>query len=190
MDGAGQLIVLSGPSAVGKTCVATELQRMLVGRWLFLEIDRMQPPVLWPDATVADERAMTTANLRAIRAYVDSGFSVIAEMDVTRDRWGLADEILGDLNPYFVVLEAGPETLLVRARHRFQSAGPAHPYPHPAWVAWHATHIDWSTARADLHIAVDDLAPEQAARVIAQLPGRTIPAPRDQGADVRVDSDE
>jgi chloramphenicol 3-O-phosphotransferase len=159
-----ELIVLSGPSASGKTCVALELQRILGGRWLFWEGDKMQPPVLWPGATVADDIAMTRANLRAIRAYVESGFSVIAELDVAGDRRALADEILGELRPYFVVLEAAPETLLARARRRCRSEGSP---VDPDWVAWHATHLDWSTVRADLHLATDDVSPERAAGAIA-----------------------
>ncbi len=70
-------VLLTGPPASGKTTVAKRLQRLLREPWLFFEVDRTQPrlPPFDEVVTVANERRMVAANLRAARAYVDAGFS-------------------------------------------------------------------------------------------------------------------
>lgn len=126
----------------------------LPGLWMFWQADRHQPePPQSAPATIETDLAMTRANLGAMRAYAEAGFSVIGEIDAVGDRLRLVQEVLGDLKPFLVVLEASPTTLEGRPR----------PGTDPAFVSWHARHVDWGSIPADLHISTDGVGVERTA---------------------------
>lgn len=83
---AGRVLVVTGPSAVGKTTVCRILQSILPEPFLFFEVDRCQPGLPPADvhqtfATMENDRALRDANLLAARAYVDRGFNMLIEGD-------------------------------------------------------------------------------------------------------------
>lgn len=155
----GGLIMLTGPSAAGKTTVALELQRLLEGRWAFWEVDRAQPHAApQPGATVEDDLAMSRANLRALRAYLETGLSVIGEMDVLGRRQPLLDEVLGEFQPFLVVLYARREVLLERGRSRGTVL--------LDFVEWHGSRPVWETADCHLRLSTDDRSAKDTAEAI------------------------
>lgn len=163
------VVVLTGPSAAGKTTVANNLQAILPGTWLFYEVDRCQPTVsaLAGMATAANDLAMTRANLRAARAYLDEGFSLIIEMDVSGERRPLVDEIFADVTIRVVVLVCTAETVVGRLHPK----GPGD--TDLQWALRQRQSYDWESLPADLVVHTDHRASREVAVEIAYFAAPT-----------------
>ena len=131
----GKLVFLAGPSCAGKTTLGTATRDRLGLPWLFWEIDRVGPrlpasAIVQPEqiaeltrdeleSAVHLQDRLVEASLGAIRAYVDRGFRVIAEVFL----WGqrqrrIADTVLSDLSPVVVELRCPVDILEQRERIR------------------------------------------------------------------------
>ena len=161
-------VLLTGPSASGKTTIAKRLQVLLREAWLFFEVDRTQPwmPPVKKLVTVEDERRMVAANLRAARAYVDGGFNLLIEADVAEEwRRGMVAEVFAGVEHRTVALIAEIATIETRARQRATVE--------VAWALEHAGHRDWE-AHADRVERTDDrTAAEVASSLAAWIEGTT-----------------
>lgn len=118
---APKLLLIAGASCSGKTELALALQGALPGLWLVWKADRAQPlfPLVEEHQTIENEGRLTEANLRALRAYLDLGFSTIAEIDLwDDDRLSAAHRTLGHLNPLTIELRCGLAELERRERAR------------------------------------------------------------------------
>lgn len=154
-------VLLTGPSASGKTTVAKRLQRLLREPWLFFEVDRTQPrlPPFDELVTIANEQRMVAANLRAARAYVDAGFNLLIEVDIT-DEWRqqMVAEVFVGVEHGTVALTAELTTIEMRAQERATVD--------VAWALGHAQRRDWA-AYADLVERTDDRTPDDVASSLA-----------------------
>jgi chloramphenicol 3-O-phosphotransferase len=162
--GPGRIVFVTGPSGVGKTTVGRTLREILGHGWLFWEADRCQPACkLEPSAdwTSADlERAMTMANLCAIRAYADAGFDVVAELLVSYpDSPAAIAEHLGDLDVTVVLLIAERNTVLARISQRTSTVD-------LTWAARFLDALDWAATPSDVMIDTTD---RDAADVASQI---------------------
>ncbi|MGI8807333.1 MAG: phosphotransferase-like protein [Acidimicrobiales bacterium] len=148
-----EAIFVSGPSGVGKTSILLRLQERLADPWLFFESDRCQPglPARRELATTENDRAMTLANVRAVRAYVDAGFRILAELDVADDVGRLAvHQELGSRSRS-LVLACSVETAVHRASTRSPPVSLDFVRAHAAgrdWEAANSDHVERTDARA------------------------------------------
>lgn len=160
---AGKALILTGPSGVGKTTVALQLQRTLTNPWLFYEVDRAQPrPPNRPDfMTVDNDRRLRRANLLAARGYLDSGFSTIIEIGLTDegDRKAL-DEAMSGIDTTVITLSCDAATL---ERHLAERDGTA-----DAWAREHHAQLSGALPGA-VEITTDGRDPATVASAIATL---------------------
>lgn len=131
----GDLVFLAGPSCAGKTTLGCATRDLLGLPWLFWEIDRVAPRL--PESAViqAAQAARLTqeelesallvqdrlveASVGAIRAYVDLGFSIIAELFLWDERHrNVAERVLAGVEPLVVELQCPVEVLEERERLR------------------------------------------------------------------------
>lgn len=116
-----RLLLIAGASCSGKTELARRLQQMLPEPWLFWEADRMQPLFPRVDALVDDvtDEQMLQGNLRSIRAYVDAGFNVVAELWIWHpDDLAAASEVFAGIEVGIIRLECDPQVLETRETER------------------------------------------------------------------------
>ncbi|HHX8280727.1 TPA: phosphotransferase-like protein [Vibrio diabolicus] len=101
-----QLIVIDGPSCVGKTQLAKELQKQLPHEvWLNFSVDTLPQMVLdgcnyenkWD---TFDRNALLAGTFSCVKSLVDCGNKVIFDNVVSTDR--RANELLGYLNEFRV----------------------------------------------------------------------------------------
>lgn len=154
-------VLLTGPSASGKTTVAKRLQVLLREPWLFFEVDRTQPwmPPFEELVTVENDRRMVAANLRAARAYVDAGFNLLIEADMAEEwRQRMVGEVFAGVEYRTVALTADLTTIEMRARERATV--------NVAWAFEHAHHRDWA-AHADRVERTDDRTADDVASSLA-----------------------
>lgn len=154
-------VLLTGPSASGKTTVAKRLQVLLREPWLFFEVDRTQPwmPPFEELVTVENDRRMVAANLRAARAYVDAGFNLLIEADMAEEwRQRMVADVFAGVEHRTVALTADLTTIEMRARERATVK--------VAWALEHAQHRDWA-AHADRVERTDDRTADDVASSLA-----------------------
>jgi predicted kinase len=139
-----EAIFLSGPSGVGKTTVSRALIRRLTEPWLFFEVDKCQPTL--PDrpevATIEIDRAMVAANIGAVRSYVDSGFRVLAEMDVADDFSRTTVRQLLGKRARTIVLTCSTETAVNRASTRSAGVSMDFVRRHTLSRSWNDVEVD------------------------------------------------
>jgi chloramphenicol 3-O phosphotransferase len=127
----GRVLLLVGPSSVGKTTVARELQGALPGLWLLAGVDMfwgMLDELRVPDARFrADSEVMgriTRGWHRAVAALAAEGNDVIVD-ELWTHRWWLDDwrEVLNDFHWWAVMLTASAEALTMREARRGDRPG-------------------------------------------------------------------
>jgi chloramphenicol 3-O-phosphotransferase len=161
------VIMLTGPSGVGKSTVALSLQQVLAAPWVFFEYDRCSPrlPMGNPAMTSVSESQILRANLAAARAYVDSGFHMIVEITLIDDDLDVVRETLAGLEVFTVVLDCSRAELAAHLTER-QSRVPV-----DQALDFYEKFADRWPTYADLRLTVDGLRPEQAAVKIAESVG-------------------
>jgi len=123
---AGRVLLLVGPSSVGKTALAAELQRSLEGLWLsagvdmfwgMLNEDRLPVGDFRTDSDVM--RGITRGWHRAVAAMAAEGSSVIVD-ELGTHAWWLDDwnDVLRGIPWWSVLLTASRETLTKREAER------------------------------------------------------------------------
>ncbi len=122
----GRVLLLIGPSSVGKTAIAKELQRLLEGPWLLAGVDRFWGMLDEKALPVGDFRTdsdamrrVTRGWHRAVAALAAEGNDVIVD-DLGIHRWWLDDwnQVLGGLRWCSVLLKAGLNALMAREAQR------------------------------------------------------------------------
>ncbi|MGH2759906.1 MAG: phosphotransferase-like protein [Actinomycetota bacterium] len=114
-------MLLAGPSCSGKTELSRELQSSLPDRWLIWAADVSQPRFPGRDefVTIEADLLMVGANLRSVRAYLESGFNVIVELFIwDTQRVALAEPMLAPFDALVVRLDCSADTLELRERLR------------------------------------------------------------------------
>jgi chloramphenicol 3-O-phosphotransferase len=128
-----KLVLLAGPSCTGKTTLGHAAKESMGLPWVFWEIDRIGPrlpasAVIRPEAVatltptrletaLAMQDQLVEASLAAIRAYVDAGFSVFAEVFIwDRRHMEIARRVLRGIDPLVVELRC-PVEILERREH-------------------------------------------------------------------------
>lgn len=122
-DLAQTLILLAGPSCSGKSELGQALLPLLPKSWVLWEADRAQPRFeAGDDVTDADEAMMLEGNLRSVRAYLEAGFDVIAELFVWYPRGQrLLVSLFESFRVFVVRLECATALLEARERARNDS---------------------------------------------------------------------
>jgi broad-specificity NMP kinase len=160
-----RVIGLTGTCSVGKSTTARALQRLLPG-WRSFEVDRAQPTgdPLRVTGSESDTRlselleidqALRRANMKAARAYVDEGFRLLVEMDLSGE-WAKRtwSEVFAGILAPVILLTADPSTLRRRVRAREdRSDSPL-------------SHDDWPQSDYALCVATDRHDPDSLARAI------------------------
>lgn len=151
--------------AVGKSTTARALQEQLPGLWLRWEVDKAQPQANGTIAEYVDaadlsesEGRMFRSNLGAIRAYVDQGWSLIAELVVLDRDLQTFDSALHGLTVHLVALTAAYRTISQRIERDGRSD--------PAHLSSYQTISTHGPTGANFVVATDDLTPEQVANRI------------------------
>lgn len=128
-------MLLAGASCAGKTSLGQAAKDLMGLPWLFWEIDRVAPrlpesAIIQPDQVaglsaarledaLAVQDQLLEANLRAVRAYLDVGFNVIAELFLwDRRHMQIAQRALEGIYPLVVELRCSLEVLEQRERAR------------------------------------------------------------------------
>lgn len=164
----GTALFLTGPMGVGKTATSLALQHLLPGIWLRWEVDRAQPKasgplidLLPPAELIGTQDRMLRANLTAVRAYVEQGWSVIAEIGIFDDDLEIVRSVWDGHNVRVAALVASYETTCqhVRADGRTR---PAHLSSYESFIARTPT---W----ADVIVSADNASVDQLAAQIASV---------------------
>jgi chloramphenicol 3-O phosphotransferase len=122
----GRVLLLLGPSSVGKTTIATALQRTLDGPWLIAGVDlfwgMLDERLLPVGGFRADSdvmRRLTRGWHRAVAALAAEGNDVIVD-ELGIHRWWLEDwaRVLGGVRRWSVRLRASLPTLRAREAER------------------------------------------------------------------------
>ncbi|MGA7669073.1 MAG: AAA family ATPase [Nitrolancea sp.] len=166
--GTGRVLLLIGPSSVGKTTIARELQRSLPGAWLLAGVDLfwgMLDEAKLSDGTFRTDsdvmRRVTRGWHHAVAALAEEGNNVIAD-ELWTHQWWLDDwqDVLNGITWWPVMLTARAEVLAVREAHRGDR---------PAGLAQfdHARPVD--PADFDLVLDTSDLTAAESATAIANF---------------------
>lgn len=171
-DRAGRLVLLNGPSSVGKSSVARAFADAQPTPWLVLPVDLLHAQRSRPDLTAPrdemDEeswqrlfRRTRAGYHRALAGLVGAGLDVVGD-HVLSEPWRVADlaEVLVGADALLVHLTAGPETLAARERER----GDREP-----GLAVAQRELVYAHGECDLEIDTTRRTPEQAAAEIARL---------------------
>lgn len=121
MNEASRLLLLAGPSCAGKTVLGNALRDSLPGNWLFWDEALSQPQVPNREDFITHENdlRMFEGNLRSIRAYVDSGFDVVAELYMwSEGDLAKAAQVFEGIEPLVVELRCRLDILEERERMR------------------------------------------------------------------------
>lgn len=127
----GRVILIAGPSSVGKTSVVRELQRRLPGLWLNAGVDlfwSMLDEARLPDGEFrtdsAEMRRITFGWHRAVAALAAASNDVIVD-DLPTHRWWLDDwrEVLAGFEWWSVLLMANGAVLAEREARRGDRPG-------------------------------------------------------------------
>jgi chloramphenicol 3-O phosphotransferase len=118
----GRVLLLVGPSSVGKTAVAGELQRLLPGLWLLAGVDMFWGMIDEINLPVGEFRTDSDVMRRITRGWHRSVAALAAEgNDVLVDeigthRWWLEDwrEVLKDFRWWSVMMTASAGMLAAR----------------------------------------------------------------------------
>jgi chloramphenicol 3-O phosphotransferase len=122
----GRVLLLIGPSSVGKTAIAEELQRSLKGPWLLAGVDRFWGMLDEGMLPVGDFRTdsdvmrrITRGWHRAVAALAAEGNDVIVD-ELGIHRWWFEDwsQLLGGLRWWSVLLRASLTALTAREAER------------------------------------------------------------------------
>jgi chloramphenicol 3-O-phosphotransferase len=122
----GRVPLITGPSSVGKTAIAQELQRRLAGPWLIAGVDKfwgmLDERQLPMGEFRTDSGVMRRINRgwhRAVVALADEGNDVIVD-DLLTHPWWLEDwrQVLSGLRWWSVVLTASRAVLTERETRR------------------------------------------------------------------------
>lgn len=127
----GDLILVTGPSGVGKSTVTTLLHQRLEGQdWVLWQADLCQPrrkplpkSIPLPEADQLEDR-MFVANLGSIASYLDAGMSAVVEMTILTGREASAVHALTPGRSMIIQLDCSPETLIDHLHSRHTSVGP------------------------------------------------------------------
>jgi len=127
-NSAGNLIMLTGPSGVGKSTITEQLHQRLGGDWLLWQADRCQPRgrllsaeqsanLTYAQALALEER-MYAANISAISAYLSNDYPVVAELAVMSAAEADAVHKSSPGRTMLVQLTCTPETLAQHLQER------------------------------------------------------------------------
>jgi chloramphenicol 3-O phosphotransferase len=167
----GSIVLLVGPSSVGKTAVARELQRALRGLWLTAGVD-----LFWgtlDERSVGEFRTDSAAMRRvtrgwhrAVAALAHEGNNVIVD-ELWLHRWWLSDwsEALAGLRWWSVRLTAGVAELA--RREAVRGDRPA------GLAAGDAANAPGGDDRFDLVLDTGEASAAECAAAIAALVGRS-----------------
>lgn len=162
---AGDLLLVTGPSGVGKSTITEMLQRDLSPDWLLWQADRCQPRTGALPASLSHEEAlrlearMFAANLGAIAAYLQNGWSVVAELAVMSPSDAAAVHAIAPGRSAIVQLDCSPETLSSHLSERET------PVP-DAWATdFYKAWVDVGLPAA-IKINVDGRSPDEVVRAV------------------------
>lgn len=170
-ESAGNLIMVTGPSGVGKTTITEQLHQRLAGDWLLWQSDHCSPrrhPMsaqksasLTREQQLVLEKRMFAANIDAIAAYLDNDWPVVAELAIMTAAEADAVRKSGTGRTTLVQLDCSPETL---ATHLQQRDTPV-PMDWAVNFYEHWRNVDLPGA---VQIDVDDITPTQVVDHILQ----------------------
>ncbi|GAB3923113.1 hypothetical protein GCM10011575_00500 [Microlunatus endophyticus] len=118
------LILVTGPSGVGKSTVSQQIHDRLGGDWLLWQADLCQPrhhPIptsLTPEQGLALEQRMFAANVDAIGAYLSNNWPVVAELTAMTAREADAIRRSATGRVMLVQLDCSPEALAAHLQLR------------------------------------------------------------------------
>jgi len=184
----GTIIILNGPSSVGKTRILKAFQKKKNKPWLGTGIDHLYVGVIppdWLDDKPEHHAIMTVVNSkdengpivtavfgsegekvikgmhRAIAAYANAGNNVVVDYIKYKDSWRIdLQEVLSGHNVFWIGVTASLESIEAREKNRGTS-----PVGH-ARSHYHTVH---QKMVYDLMVNTDDMTPEQAADQIIAL---------------------
>jgi chloramphenicol 3-O phosphotransferase len=165
------VLLLIGPSSVGKSSVAFELQRLLPGTWLCAGVDLFWGMIDEADLPAGEFRTdsavmrrLTRGWHRAVAALAAAGNDVIVD-ELWTHPWWLEDwrRVLEGFQYWSVMLTAHPDTLAARERARGDR---------PAGLAARDLVGQPDPASFDLALDTAALTPEECARTIADMINR------------------
>ncbi|WP_289230799.1 chloramphenicol phosphotransferase CPT family protein [Barrientosiimonas endolithica] len=171
-DRAGRLVLLNGPSSVGKSSVARAFADAQPTPWVVFPVDLLHAQRSRPDLTAPrddmDEeswqrlfRRTRAGYHRALAGLLEAGLDVVGD-HVLSEPWRIADlvEVLADADVLLVHLTAEPEILAARERER----GDREP-----GVALAQRDLVYAHGEHDLEVDTTRRSPEQVAAEIARL---------------------
>lgn len=167
----GDLILVTGPSGVGKSTVTEELHQRLADNWMLWQSDRCSPrahpewaklaaKLPFEDQLALEER-MIAANVGAIASYLDNGWPVVAELAVMTEADVDVVRRRAQGRTMLIQLSCSPETLATHLQQRDT----------PASIEWAVEFYErWRnvTLPRAVRIDVDDITPGQVTDRILQ----------------------
>lgn len=165
-DSVKNLILVTGPSGVGKSVITDRLHQRLGGDWLLWQADRCAPrnhPApsnLTPEQGRALDERMFAANIGAIASYLNHDWPVVAELTIVSAREADAIARVTGADLLIIHLDCSPQTLNSHLRERGT----------PNSASALAFYQFWRTVQLPqaVKISVDDINPDQAVdRILA-----------------------